>query len=140
MAHLEKPVTVVQRSCSTCDGTGAIDIPPYCRLCQTLLALDDPWWETGENIMPCGHDADFYLVEDKPCPTCAGTGVYDHILTPEEQRARQRQRVMRATFIVLLILVGLGAVIAVVLQDDPPRLCGFWWYGVLGVWLLERMV
>ena len=139
MSHLEKPVTVIQRPCPTCAGIGAIDIPPYCRLCQTPLAQDDPWWATSENIMPCGHDADFYLVEDKPCPTCAGTGVMDHVLTTEEQQARQRQRVMRAAFIVFLLLVGLGAVIAVVLRDDPANLCGFWWYSVPGAWLLWRV-
>lgn len=128
MTYLEKPITVVQCTCPICAGSGAVDVSPYCRLCQTPLQQDDLWWATDADLMPCGHSADMYLVEDKPCPNCAGVGVYDHILTPKEEQARRRWRMIRAVFVLLLVLLPLIIWGLIIAADDPSYICGCWWY------------
>ena len=46
----------LMRRCPTCQGEGTLD-DPHCQACGQRIEPTDPWWETDDERLPCGHPA-----------------------------------------------------------------------------------
>ena len=92
---ISKPYQIT-RACDICQGAGKV-YGPYCAICHFSLAENDPWWQSDDDLLPCGHDADG-LVEWVICATCAGDGRVQQYLTQAEWQARRRRKMIRAVF------------------------------------------
>lgn len=120
----------IRRTCRTCHGEGNID-KPHCQVCQHVIPADDPWWQSDEDVLPCGHSVQRF-VGWITCPECQGSGRSQQWISEAEQRAIQRQKIARIVFVATLSLIPV-AVLAAVIIREPQYLCGSWWYGAIVV-------
>jgi hypothetical protein len=124
----------LMRRCPTCQGEGALD-DPHCQECGQRIEPTDPWWETVDDTLPCGHPASA-LVEMATCPDCGGDGRSLQVVSPAEwQKVQRRKRIAKAILFIALLL-PLVALAAAVSDAYPGYVCGSWWYGIIIVGLI----
>jgi len=115
--------------CRTCQGRGVIE-DYHCNLCQQRIAGDDDWWDSEDDVMPCGHGAD-NLVDTMSCPACDGAGRSEQWLTPTEVKAIRRGKIGRILFVVGLLTILFMVLVGVILSSLLTNpICGFWGYGL----------
>jgi hypothetical protein len=127
----------VWRRCPTCTGNRVVDVP-HCQLCGLRLDAHDPWWETEQLLLPCGHEAASNLREEIRCPDCAGTGKMLQVVSPAEWHALARRRLWRSILLVLLAMIPLVVLLLAVAEQEGALTCGNWWYGVVLLVLAGR--
>jgi hypothetical protein len=117
----------MMRRCRTCQGRGVIE-DYHCHLCQQRIAGDDDWWDSDDEVLPCGHEGE-NLVEIVRFSACGGAGRSEKWLTPAEVKAIQPGKIARIAFVgglSLLLLVNLATVISTSSRSQP--FCGSWGY------------
>lgn len=120
----------VIRKCRTCQGSGEVD-DWHCETCGQRIADDDPWWATGEEIMPCGHFGTDYLIESATCPECQGMGVSEQWVSQREWRVIQLGWLARYAFVGLAILIPVFVFAFIVGRERSDPYCGNWWFGLM---------
>lgn len=117
------------RQCATCQGEGAIDAP-HCGECGQSIEPSDPWWDTVEEILPCGHPAEA-LVEKAICPECGGDGRYSQWVSISEWQTLRRRKIMTGIILLIALLLPVTAVVLAIADAYPGYVCGRWWYGII---------
>ncbi len=138
MLHMNAEKTVaITRTCRTCQGQKVVVGPAVCQLCDQEIPADDPWWESGDPLLPCGHEAADHLVEqDVQCPECEGHGRSQQWITPAEWQYIQRRRFIRGLVLLAVSLLVIFTLLWAVSSREPDYICGSWWYGLIPIWLL----
>lgn len=133
---IDKPYTVI-RTCPTCHGHKYVS-QAYCSSCEQEISADDAWWESGEAVLPCGHQETMLRLQ-KVCETCAGNGRISQSLTPSEWQTYQHHRRFRRVFVIALTLILLF-VITYFIVSEPDYLCPSIWYGLIPLGLALKSI
>ena len=117
------------RPCPTCQGTGSIN-DPHCQECGQRFAPTNAWWETNDDMLPCGHPASA-LVETAACPECDGNGRYPQYVSHDEWQRIRRRKIITGAVLFIALLLPVAAVAAAITDAYPGYVCGSWWYGMI---------
>jgi hypothetical protein len=129
----------MRRRCRTCSGEGLIE-DPHCQLCHYRIAVDDTWWLSDDEIMPCGHSEE-HLIEAMTCSECGGAGWSEQWLSPAELQAIRRGKIARIAFIAGASLALLVPLIIVIWNTSPVEpVCGYWWYLIPPFFFLANLL
>ncbi|MDX1688428.1 MAG: hypothetical protein R3248_10625 [Candidatus Promineifilaceae bacterium] len=127
---------LIWRNCRACDGDGRLSWP-HCALCGQEVPVDDPWWQSDDAYLPCGHPtAD--LVETVACDSCDGSGRSRQWVPLDEYRAIRRRAVGRGIVLLVAGLIPFIALGIAVYQGGLDALCGSWWFGLSLLPVLAR--
>jgi hypothetical protein len=119
----------VMRPCPGCQGRGLVN-DPHCQDCGQRLAPTNAWWETNDEILPCGHPA-AALIETVTCPECGGNGRYPQSISHAQWQQWRRRKMLIGAALLIALLLPVAAVAAAVADAYPGYVCGSWWYGMI---------
>jgi hypothetical protein len=133
VADSDRTRVQVKRPCQTCAGAG-VSAHLVCLVCGATVST-----HTGEEIvedLPCGHDFEQSQSQWATCAACAGHGFVLVELTGPAGEAWKRRRLRRGLLLLALALIPLSLFGLAVAGREPEYVCGSWWYGLSGLFLL----
>lgn len=94
----------IERRCQTCQGDGVI-IGASCNICGQVFSADDPWWDSDNTGLPCGHATRELEEHNTTCPECGGTGRSKQRVSAAEWQRMRRNRVVRGLMLLLAVVI-----------------------------------